>query len=78
MLNEIVARAVTAASRAAPAPDSAATRRRGIRSQERLVTLIEAGKAPEAEAHWRTHMTVVGRVLLGQRDTTVIDLMHHH
>jgi DNA-binding FadR family transcriptional regulator len=76
MLNEIVAKAVTAASKAAP--DSAATRRRGIRSQERLVSLIEAGKAAEAEAHWRTHMTVVGRVLLGQRATTVIDLMHHH
>ena len=44
MLNEIVAKAVTAASKAAPA-DSAATRRRGIRSQERLVSLIEAGKA---------------------------------
>jgi DNA-binding FadR family transcriptional regulator len=78
MLNEIVAKAVTAASKAASAPDSAATRRRGIRSQERLVSLIEAGKATEAEAHWRAHMTVVGRVLLGQRATTVIDLMHHH
>ena len=78
MLNEIVAKAVTAASKAAPAPDSAATRRRGIRSQERLVSLIETGKAAEAEEHWRAHMTVVGRVLLGQRATTVIDLMHHH
>jgi DNA-binding FadR family transcriptional regulator len=78
MLNEIVARAVTAASRSGPARDSAATRRRGIRSQQRLVSLIEAGKAAEAESHWRAHMAVVGRVLLGQRATTVIDLMHHH
>jgi DNA-binding FadR family transcriptional regulator len=78
MLNEIVAKAVTAASKSGPARDSAATRRRGIRSQERLVALIEAGKAAEAEAHWREHMSVVGRVLLGQRATTVIDLMHHH
>ena len=78
MLNEIVARAVTVVSKTGPARSSMATRRRGIRSQERLVSLIEAGKASEAEAHWRAHMTVVGRVLLGQRATTVIDLMDHH
>ena len=78
MLNEIVARAVTAVSRTGSAGSSLATRRRGIRSQERLVSLIEAGEAADAEAHWRTHMTVVGRVLLGQRARTVIDLMDHH
>jgi hypothetical protein len=39
----------------------------GIHSQERLVSLIEAGKVAEAEEHWRTHMAVVRRVLLGQR-----------
>ena len=78
MLNEIVARAVTAVSRTGTAGDSIATRRRGIQSQQKLVSLIEAGKASEAEAHWRTHMTVAGRVLLGQRATTVIDLMDYH
>jgi DNA-binding FadR family transcriptional regulator len=78
MLNEVVTRAVTAISKTGPATDSAATRRRGIRSQERLVSLIEAGKAAEAEAHWREHMTVVGRFLLKQGATTVIDLMNHH
>src|SRR5262245_22678636 len=62
MLNEVVERAVTAITRTGLSPDSVASRRRGIRSQERLVSLIEAGKAAEAEAHWRTHMTVVGRV----------------
>jgi len=77
MLNEIVARAVTAVSKTGSTHESAATRRRGIRSQERLVSLIEAGKAPQAEEHWRTHMAVVRRVLLGQRAHTVIDLMHH-
>src|SRR4030095_6492266 len=78
MLNEIVARAVTAISKTGTAGGATATRRRGIRSQERLVSLIEAGKASEAEAHWRAHMTVVGRGLLGQRGTTVLDLMDHH
>ena len=77
MLNEVVARAVTAISKAGTIRDSAATRRRGIRSQERLVSLIEAGKASDAEAHWATHMAVVGRVLLAQRADTVIELMHH-
>jgi DNA-binding FadR family transcriptional regulator len=75
MLNEIVARAVTAVAKTT-ASTSVATRRRGIRSQERLVSLIEAGKALEAEAHWRTHMAVVGEVL-GQSRTTVIDLVNH-
>jgi DNA-binding FadR family transcriptional regulator len=78
MLNEIVARAVTAVAKTGRAGDSVATRRRGIRSQERCLELIEAGKATEAEAHWREHMTVVGRVLLGQRATNVVDLMDHH
>lgn len=78
MLNEVVTRAVTAVSRSGPAPDSAATRRRGIRSQEKLVELIEAGEAAQAEEHWRQHMTVVGKFLLKQGATTVIDLMNHH
>ena len=78
MLNEIVARAVTAVSKTGPATESVATRRRGLRSQERLVELIDAGEAAAAEAHWGTHMAVVGRVLLGQRASTVVDLMDHH
>ena len=77
MLNEIVARAVAALSKTA-ADSSTATRRRGVRSQERLVSLIEAGKADEAEAHWTNHMEVVGRVLLGARAANVVDLTHHH
>ncbi len=76
MLDEVVSRAVTAVARVGAA-DSEATRRRGVRSQERLVELIEAGDADGAEEHWRKHMTVVGKVLLGQRARTVIDLLDH-
>ena len=76
MLNEVVARAVTEVS-ADAAEESLSTRRRGVRSQGRLADLIEAGDVDGAEAHWRTHMGVVGRVLLGQRAKTVIDLMDH-
>jgi len=77
MLNEIVARAVATVSRS-EGSDTLATRRRGIRSQERLLSLIEAGDGTGAEEHWRAHMSVVSRVMLGQRATTVIDLLDHY
>jgi GntR family transcriptional repressor for pyruvate dehydrogenase complex len=77
MVNEVVARAVTAVSRSTPDDGSVATRRRGVRSQERLVALIESGDADAAEAHWRAHMTVVGKVMVGQKAKTVIDLLDH-
>jgi DNA-binding FadR family transcriptional regulator len=78
MLNEIVARAVTAVSLTPPRRSSVATRERGIRSQERLVELIAAGEAVEAEEHWRAHMSAVGKVILGQRARTVVDLFDHY
>jgi DNA-binding FadR family transcriptional regulator len=77
MLNEVVARAVTVVSQDDANGGSAATRRRGVRSQERLVALIEDGDADGAEEHWRTHMGVVGRVMLGQKAKTVVDLLDH-
>jgi GntR family transcriptional repressor for pyruvate dehydrogenase complex len=78
MLNEIVARAVTAVSQAGDVVGSRSTRRRGIRSQERLLELLEVGDGATAEEHWRSHMQVVGRVMLGQQASTVVDLLHHH
>jgi GntR family transcriptional repressor for pyruvate dehydrogenase complex len=77
MLNEVVARAVTIVSQADSNGASSATRRRGVRSQNRLVDLIEAGDEAGAESHWRTHMGVVGKVMLGQKAKTVIDLLDH-
>jgi GntR family transcriptional repressor for pyruvate dehydrogenase complex len=77
MLDEIVVRAVTAVSRRENEVESTATRRRGIRSQDRLVDLIENGEVAEAEEHWRSHMSIVSRVMLGQDSETVIDLLHH-
>ena len=77
MLNEVVARAVTEVSQGDAAEASLSTRRRGVRSQGRLTDLIEEGDVDGAESHWRTHMGVVGRVMLGQRAKTVIDLMDH-
>ena len=77
MLDEIVVRAVTAVSRGDDNVGSIATRRRGIRSQEHLVELIRNGEAQEAEEHWRSHMSIVSKVMLGQGSKTVIDLLHH-
>ena len=48
-----------------------------VRSQERLVQYIQDGDADAAEQHWRTHMGVVGKVMLGQQAKTVIDLLDH-
>ena len=78
MLTEIVERAVTVVSRDQDVVRSIAVRRRGIRSQERLLELIEAGDGAVVEDHWRAHMQVVGRVMLGQKAATVVDLLDHY
>lgn len=78
MLSEVVARAVTAVSSGGDALGSATVRRRGIRSQERLLDLLDAGDGDAAEEHWRAHMQVVGKVMLGQDAATVVDLLDHY
>ena len=77
MLHEIVAVAVAAVSRGEDG-GSLATRRRGLRSQERLLDLLEEGDGAAAEEHWRAHMQIVGRVMLGQEASTVVDLLDHY
>lgn len=78
MLNEVVARAVTALEESFTDQARAlAARQRGLRSQRRLADLIQSGDADAAEEHWRTHMAVVGRMLLGQKAKTVVDLLDH-
>jgi GntR family transcriptional repressor for pyruvate dehydrogenase complex len=76
MLNEVVTRAVSAVSQGDDG--GAAVRKRGVRSQRVLADLIEAGDADGAEAHWQTHMDVVGKVVLGQQARTVVDLLDHY
>jgi GntR family transcriptional repressor for pyruvate dehydrogenase complex len=78
MLNEIVTRAVSAVSKVGSVKGSLSTRQRGIRSQRRLVRLIDEGVPVAAEEHWRAHMAVVAKVVLGQESSTVIDLLHHY
>jgi GntR family transcriptional regulator, transcriptional repressor for pyruvate dehydrogenase complex len=78
MLNEVVVRAVAAVSRSGDDVGSRSTRHRGIQSQHHLLNLILAGDGSAAEEHWRAHMAVVGKVMLGQEASTVVDLLDHH
>jgi len=63
-------------ARGAGNPDSLRTFRRTVRSYTKLVDLVEAKDGPGAEAHWREHMEVAGRILLrdGMNTTPVVDL----
>lgn len=79
MLNEIVERSVAEISRSGGPPnDSLQIRRKGIRSQERLVELIALGAGTEAEVHWRTHMENVGLLTIGRGAKRIIDLFDHY
>ena len=76
MLNEVIARAMADAMPMAREA-TVASRRGSIRSQELLVSLIEAGEGDAAQAHWKAHMAGVRRNLLGERATTVVDMTNH-
>ena len=77
MLNEVIARAVTAMARSATTDSSKSTRRRGLSSQTRLVELIAEGRGDEAELHWRTNLKMVGRIMFGRGPTPTIDRLHY-
>jgi len=78
MLNEVVSRAVAAVSQSGDVTGSLSVRQRGIRSQRRLLVLIGEGVGAAAEEHWRAHMAIVAKVMLGQDAGTAIDLLHHY
>jgi GntR family transcriptional repressor for pyruvate dehydrogenase complex len=78
MLNEIVEQAVTAVSEADDVVGSRAVRRRALRSQQRFLDLLEAGDAAAADEHWRSHMQVVERVMLGEEASSVVDALDHY
>jgi GntR family transcriptional repressor for pyruvate dehydrogenase complex len=78
MLNEIVTQAVATVSQAEDTTGSLKIRRRAVRSQRRLLEHIEAGDDQAAEAHWRSHMNIIGKVMLGTEANTVVDLVNHY
>lgn len=52
--------------------------RKTIRSYQKMVTLLEAGEAEQAEAHWRKHMEVAAKPMFAEqpRDRSVVDLFN--
>ena len=50
-------------------------RRRDLRSQQRLLELIDAGDADGAEKHWRAHMAYLARKMVRASETTLVDLL---
>jgi len=78
MLREIVighTLAATSANSDVPGPD-AHREPEVVRSHERLIELIRAGKPDEAERFWRVHMEAAGRPLLKEFGArTVVDVL---
>jgi DNA-binding FadR family transcriptional regulator len=51
--------------------------KRSIRSQEKLVELIEAGDEEGAEKHWRNHVVNAGQIVLGKAGRkSIVDLVN--
>jgi len=49
---------------------------KGVRAQEKLIGLIEAGKASEAEQFWLSHMEAASEILLREvGKSTVVDVL---
>jgi DNA-binding FadR family transcriptional regulator len=78
-LHDLVYKHNQLAHRTRPPEDPAATLKRskaGVRSQERLIEFIEAGRGDDAEKHWRAHMAKAGEFFLkGLAETSVVDIL---
>lgn len=74
-LDNVLASALIAVSRADKDLTSKATRQRDLRSQQRLVDLLAAGDADGAEKHWRAHMEYLSRNMARAASTTLVDLL---
>lgn len=61
---------------AGQAGDTTRDKRLGLRAQEKLVKLIEAGDASQAEAFWQKNLETIGKVLLRRHSfDRVIDIL---
>ena len=78
-LHDLVSKHQQLAHRNRPPEDPDVTLKRsraGVRSQERLIEFIEAGRVDEAEKHWRAHMAKAGEFFLqGLAETSVVDVL---
>jgi DNA-binding FadR family transcriptional regulator len=74
-LHDVVERHMQLSYRNQP-PTDVKLRNIGLRSQERLIDLIEAEDGAEAEAHWIRHMNAASESWLeGFRGTSVVDIL---
>ena len=74
MLHEITERHTAEAIRKRKVPD--AQYQKLLRSYRRLIELLRAGDADEAEAHWRRQLDIAGKLTLhGQESVKVRDVM---
>jgi GntR family transcriptional repressor for pyruvate dehydrogenase complex len=74
-LNEILASALIAVSSVDADLTSPDIRRRDLRSQQRLLELLDAGEADNAEKHWRAHMAYLSRKMVRASETTLVGLL---
>ncbi|MFY9352573.1 MAG: FCD domain-containing protein [Sphingobium sp.] len=76
MLNEMLGRHLLQIYiRAAGEADSLVSRKKAVRAQEKLVTLIEAGDADGAATFWREHLSIVTSTInKWQHADSVVDL----
>jgi DNA-binding FadR family transcriptional regulator len=64
VLHDLVADAVTTLTEADTDSKARARRVAGVDAHRRLLGLIQAGEASEAESFWRDHMNLVGSIML--------------
>jgi GntR family transcriptional regulator, transcriptional repressor for pyruvate dehydrogenase complex len=78
-LHDLVSKHQALAHRSHPQENPEITLKRskaGVRSQERLLEYIEAGRGEAAENHWRAHMAKAGEYFLeGLAQTSVVDIL---
>jgi DNA-binding FadR family transcriptional regulator len=73
VLHDLVADAVTTLTEADTDSKAKARRVAGVDAHRRVLELIQAGEASEAETFWRDHMNLVGSIMLRKGgDHTVI------
>jgi len=78
-LHDLVSKHQALAHRNHPPETPAVTLKRskaGVRSQERLIEFIAAGRGDGAENHWRAHMVKAGEYFLeGLAEKSVVDIL---
>jgi GntR family transcriptional regulator, transcriptional repressor for pyruvate dehydrogenase complex len=78
-LHDLVSMHQTLAHRSHPPENPAVTLKRsqaGVRSQERLIEFIAAGRGDGAEIHWQAHMAKAGEYFLeGLAEKSVVDIL---